>query len=239
MKHAELEHSGIQTTLATPYGDLKISSPLLGRLNLYNLLAAAATALALGVSGEAISAGLHDVSLVDGRLQRVPVPPEWGFEVVVDYAHTPDAMEKALSCLKEMTKGRLIVVFGCGGDRDRAKRPLMGEVAARFGDFVILTSDNPRSEVPAAIVREIEPGVQAMGFPCHEHPARAPERKAYTIEVDRKQAIRLALSWATPGDVVFVGGKGHETYQIIGNQVSPFDDRVVVQDYIHASERPK
>jgi UDP-N-acetylmuramoyl-L-alanyl-D-glutamate--2,6-diaminopimelate ligase len=239
VKHAEFDHSGIQTTLATPYGDLKISSSLLGRLNLYNLLAAATTALALGVSGEAISAGLHDVSLVDGRLQRVPVPPEWGFEVVVDYAHTPDAMEKALSCLKEMTKGRLLVVFGCGGDRDRAKRPLMGEVAARFGNLVILTSDNPRSEVPAAIVREIEPGVQAMGFSCHKHPARAPEGKAYTIEVDRKQAIRLALSWATPGDVVFVGGKGHETYQIIGSQVFPFDDRVVVQDYVHASERPK
>ncbi len=237
VKDAQLEHSGIQTTLATPCGDLKISSPLLGRLNLYNLLAAATTALALGVSGEAISAGLHDVSLVDGRLQRVPVPPEWGFEVVVDYAHTPDAMEKALSCLKEMTKGRLLVVFGCGGDRDRAKRPLMGQVAARFGDLVIVTSDNPRSEIPAAIIREIEPGIQAMGLPCHKDDARAPEERAYTIEVDRKQAIRLALSWAAPGDVVFIGGKGHETYQIIGNQVFPFDDRVVVQDYIHASER--
>lgn len=238
VKRAGLEHSGIQTTLATPHGDLEIASPLLGRLNLYNLLAAATTALGLGVSREAISEGLHDVALVDGRLQRVPVPPEWGVEVVVDYAHTPDAMEKALSCLKEMTTGRLIVVFGCGGDRDRAKRPLMGKVAARFGDLVILTSDNPRSEVPAAIVQEIEPGVKTIGLPFHGQIERAPEGKAYTIEVDRKQAIELALSWATSGDVVFIGGKGHETYQIIGARVFPFDDRVVVQDYLLRSKRP-
>ena len=175
VKRAELEHSGIQTTLATPHGDLEIASPLLGRLNLYNLLAAATTALGLGVSREAISEGLHDVALVDGRLQRVPMPPEWGIEVVVDYAHTPDAMEKALSCLKEMTRGRLIVVFGCGGERDRAKRPLMGKVAARFGDLVILTSDNPRSEVPAAIVQEIEPGVKTIGLPFHGQIEHAPE----------------------------------------------------------------
>jgi UDP-N-acetylmuramoyl-L-alanyl-D-glutamate--2,6-diaminopimelate ligase len=237
VKGAELEHAGIQATFSTPCGDLIISSPLLGRLNLYNLLAAATTALAMGISREAISEGLHDVSLVDGRLQRVPIPAAWGFEAVVDYAHTPDAMEKALSCLKEMTRGRLLVVFGCGGDRDRAKRPLMGQVAAQFGDLVILTSDNPRSEVPAAIVREIEPGVQAFGFAYHDHYEQMPEGKAYTIQVERKQAIELALSWAAPGDVVFIGGKGHETYQIIGTQVLPFDDRVVVQDYILASGR--
>jgi len=238
VKRAELEHSGIQTTLSTPSGDLDIRSPLLGRLNLYNLLAAATTALAMGVSREAISEGLHDVSLVDGRLQRVRVPSAWGFEVVVDYAHTPDAMEKALSCLREMTRGRLLVVFGCGGDRDRAKRPLMGHVAASFGDLVILTSDNPRSEVPAAIVREIEPGVQTSGFVYHEDHGQMPEGKAYAIQVDRKLAIELALSWAVPGDVVFIGGKGHETYQIVGNRVLQFDDRVVVQDYIHSSKRP-
>jgi UDP-N-acetylmuramoyl-L-alanyl-D-glutamate--2,6-diaminopimelate ligase len=238
VKSAELEHSGIQATLSTPCGDLTIRSPLLGRLNLYNLTAAAAAALAMGVSREAISEGLHDVSQVDGRLQRVPVPGVCGFEVVVDYAHTPDAMEKALSCLKEMTGGRLLVVFGCGGDRDRAKRPLMGQVAARFGDLVILTSDNPRSEVPAAIVREIEPGVQAFGFTYHRESDQMPDGKVYTVQVDRKQAIELALSWAMPGDVIFIGGKGHETYQIIGSKVFPFDDRVVVQDYLHASKRP-
>ena len=239
VKRAELEPSGIQTTLSTPCGDLTISSPLPGRLSLYNLVAAATTALALGVSREAVSEGLHDVSQVDGRLQRVPVPAAWGFEVIVDYAHTPDAMEKALSCLKEMTKGRLLVVFGCGGDRDRAKRPLMGQVAAHFGDLVVLTSDNPRSEPPAAIVREIEPGVQAFGFAYRQPSEIIPAVKAYTIQVDRKEAIDLALSWARPGDVVFIGGKGHETYQIIGNEVLPFDDRVVVQDYVDSSERPR
>jgi UDP-N-acetylmuramoyl-L-alanyl-D-glutamate--2,6-diaminopimelate ligase len=237
VKDAELQNSGIQTTLSTPYGELRISSPLLGRLNLYNILAAATTALAMGISREAISEGLRALSSVDGRLQSVPVPPEWGFDVVVDYAHTPDAMEKSLSCLKEMTRRHMLVVFGCGGDRDRAKRPLMGKIAAQLGDLVILTSDNPRSEVPEAIVREIERGVQDCGLPYHQRYDQAPETKAYAIEVDRKRAIELALSWAGPGDVVFIGGKGHETYQIIGNQVFPFDDRVVVQDYIRAAER--
>jgi len=237
VKEAELQHSGIQATLSTPYGALKISSPLLGRLNLYNILAAATTALAMGISREAISEGLKVVSSVDGRLQSVPVPPAWGFDVVVDYAHTPDALEKALSCLKEMSMGRLIVVFGCGGDRDRAKRPLMGRIAAQLGDLVILTSDNPRSELPEAIVREIEQGVQDCGLPYHPRDEQALETKAYTIELDRKRAIELALSWAGPHDVVFIGGKGHETYQIIGNQVFPFDDRVVVQDYIQAAGR--
>jgi UDP-N-acetylmuramoyl-L-alanyl-D-glutamate--2,6-diaminopimelate ligase len=238
VKDAELEQSGIRTTLATPAGDLRINSPLMGRLNLFNLLAAATTALALGVSQAAINEGLAEVSLVDGRLQRVPVPPDRGFSVVVDYAHTPDAMEKALSCMKEMTGGRLLVVFGCGGDRDRTKRPLMGEVAAQLGDLVILTSDNPRSENPEVIIREIETGVQSLGFPYYPPQEPAPEGKGYTIRVERKRAIALALSWAAPGDVVFIGGKGHETYQIIGSQVFAFDDRAVVEDYFRVSRRP-
>jgi UDP-N-acetylmuramoyl-L-alanyl-D-glutamate--2,6-diaminopimelate ligase len=238
VKQAAFEPTGIEARLATPCGDLRLSSPLMGSLNLYNLLAATATALAMGISKEAVREGVNAVSSVDGRLERVPVPPAWGFEVVVDFAHTPDAMEKALSCLKEMTKGRLLVVFGCGGDRDRAKRPLMGKVGARFGDIVILTSDNPRSEEPAAIVREIEPGVQSLGFRYHASHTVAPGEKTYSIEVDRRRAIGLALSWAAPGDLVFIGGKGHETYQLIGNQVFPFDDRVVVQEYAKASNRP-
>jgi UDP-N-acetylmuramoyl-L-alanyl-D-glutamate--2,6-diaminopimelate ligase len=240
VKDAELQQSGIQTTLSTPHGHLKINSPLLGRLNLYNILAAATTALAMRIPREAIMEGLGALSSVDGRLQRVPVPPEWGFEVVVDYAHTPDAMEKALSCLKEMTRGRILVVFGCGGDRDRGKRPLMGSIAGQFGDLVIVTSDNPRSETPEMIVRDIEAGLKDCGLPYYPHYAhneKAPETRAYTIEVDRKRAIELALFWASPGDMVFIGGKGHETYQIVGKQVFPFDDRVVVRDYVHAAER--
>lgn len=237
VKDAKLQHSGIQMTLSTPLGDLQINSPLLGRLNLYNLLSAATSALAMGISREAVCEGLGAVAAVDGRLQRVPIPSQWGFEVVVDYAHTPDAMEKTLSCLKEMTKGAILVVFGCGGDRDRAKRPLMGSIAAQLGDLVILTSDNPRSEVPEAIIREIEPGVRACGLPYVECGKKMPERKAYTVEVDRKRAIELALSRAREGDVVFIAGKGHETYQIIGDQVFPFDDRVVVRDYIESAKR--
>lgn len=232
VKEADLEPSGIEATFATPLGDLRVSSPLLGRLNLYNLLASATTALAMGIPGEAISEGLHVLASVDGRLQRVPIPRACGFEVVVDYAHTPDAMEKALSCLREMTRGRLLVVFGCGGDRDRSKRPLMGRVGAQFGDLVILTSDNPRSEKPEEILREIEPGVQAAGLAYHASHAQAPEEKAYAIEGDRRRAIGLALAWAAPGDIVFIGGKGHETYQIVGTQVLPFDDRAVVQEWV-------
>jgi UDP-N-acetylmuramoyl-L-alanyl-D-glutamate--2,6-diaminopimelate ligase len=236
VKDVELRPSGIRTRLSTPHGELEVSSPLLGRLNLYNILAAATAALAMGISKEAIVEGLSAVSSVDGRLQRVPVPTEWGFEVVVDYAHTPDAMEKALSCLKEMSRGRILVVFGCGGDRDRSKRPLMGRIAAELGDLVILTSDNPRSEVPETIVKDIEAGVEDCGLSYHPRDEHTPETRVYTIEVDRKRAIELALSWARPGDVVFIGGKGHETYQIVGSRVLPFDDRLVVRDYVQAAK---
>ena len=231
VKDVELNGSGIRAELATPMGDLGIRSPLLGRLNLYNVLAAATTALALGIPGEVVAEGLRTLSSVDGRLQQVPVPPDRAFQVVVDYAHTPDAMEKSLNCLREMTPERLIVVFGCGGDRDRGKRPLMGGIAARLGDLVILTSDNPRSEVPEKILQDVEPGVLAEELPFVEPRDKSRPERGYTVEVDRKRAIELALSWARPGDVVFIGGKGHETYQIIGKQVFQFDDRQVVQAY--------
>ncbi|MFP5212344.1 MAG: Mur ligase family protein, partial [Acidobacteriota bacterium] len=227
-----LSASGIEARLATPHGELSIRSPLVGRLNLYNILAATTAALALGVPGDAVAEGLAGLSFVDGRLQRVAVPEGTGFDVVVDYAHTPDAMEKSLGCLREMTRGRLLVVFGCGGDRDRGKRPLMGEVAARMGDLVILTSDNPRSEVPEKIIEDIKPGVASMAF--IDSASRDVPSKGCTVEIDRRRAIELALSWAAPGDIVFIGGKGHETYQIIGGKVHSFDDRVVVQDYFKA-----
>ncbi len=234
VERMDLSASGIRAMLATPHGDLEIDSPLLGRLNLYNILAAATTALGLGIPMDAVSRGVRAVGSVDGRLQRVSVPA--GFDVVVDYAHTPDAMEKSLTCLRELSKGRLIVVFGCGGDRDRGKRPLMGGVAGQLGDLVIVTSDNPRSEDPGAIIRDIEEGVRDAGLP------RLPGRKlncggkGYAVEPDRRRAIELALWSACPGDLLCIGGKGHETYQIIGNRTFPFDDRVVVRDYF---ESPK
>lgn len=228
---AELSATGIRARLSGPVGDFTVLSPLLGRLNLYNVLAAATTAMSLGVPKEAIIEGVHSVSQVDGRLQRVSIPEWCGFHVVVDYAHTPDAMDKSLDCLREMTKGRLVVVFGCGGDRDRTKRPVMGEVAARWGDLVIVTSDNPRTESPEAIVREIEPGLTRKGVSRVAADEKPPPESGYTTEPDRRRAIELALAWARPGDTVFIGGKGHETYQILGTRTLPFDDRLVVKEY--------
>ncbi|NLI81187.1 MAG: UDP-N-acetylmuramoyl-L-alanyl-D-glutamate--2,6-diaminopimelate ligase [Deltaproteobacteria bacterium] len=231
VKELELRGDGIRATLAGAAGGMRIRSTLLGRLNLYNVLGAVTAAIGLGVPRRSISEGIWAVSHVDGRLQRVPVPAEFGFEVIVDYAHTPDAMEKSLGCLREMTRGRLIVVFGCGGDRDRGKRPLMGAVAARFGDLVILTSDNPRSERPEDILAEIEPGVVHEGVAyCPPDEGETVDR-GYTVEVDRRRGIEIALSWARPGDTVFIGGKCHETYQIVGGDTLPFDDRRVVRDY--------
>ncbi|MCE5244499.1 MAG: UDP-N-acetylmuramoyl-L-alanyl-D-glutamate--2,6-diaminopimelate ligase [Syntrophobacteraceae bacterium] len=237
VKRADLDASGIRAELATPAGTVEIRSALIGRLNLYNVVAAATTGLALGLPAKAIREGLEAVSHVDGRLQKVQVPRDCGFEVVVDYAHTPDAMEKSLGCLREMTRGRLFVVFGCGGDRDRTKRPLMGGVAARLGDVVVVTSDNPRTEVPESIIREIEPGVRAGGF-TRQEAGEAPCPGRYAVEPDRRKAIALALSWAAPGDVIFIGGKGHETYQIVGKEVLHFDDREVVEEYLRSKGSP-
>lgn len=230
VKRVEFAADGIRADLVTPRGTLELRSSLLGRLNLYNLLAAATTALAMGIPADQIASGLEAVSSVDGRLQRVPT--ERGFEVVVDYAHTPDALEKSLQCLRELTAGRLLVVFGCGGDRDRSKRPFMGKVAASMGDVVIVTSDNPRTEDPQTIIADIESGLREVGIgrippAIHYQPNGS---GCYTIEADRRQAILLALSWAQPGDLVCIAGKGHETYQIKGQQVLPFDDRAVVRE---------
>lgn len=237
VQEADLGTGGIRAKLAVPGGVMRVESPLLGRLNLYNVVSAASTALSMGIPSEAVTAGLAVIHAVDGRLQRVPVPEEFGFQVVVDYAHTPDAMDKALGCLREMTRGRLLVVFGCGGDRDRGKRPLMGGTAARWADLVVVTSDNPRSEDPEEIIREIEPGVGAEGMPYLEPDRETSPARGYAVVPDRRKAIELALSWARPEDVVFIGGKGHETYQIVGNAVLPFDDRVVVREFL-AAHRP-
>jgi UDP-N-acetylmuramoyl-L-alanyl-D-glutamate--2,6-diaminopimelate ligase len=231
VKAAELTPSGISAELCAGGETFTIRSSLIGRLNLYNLTSAATAALALGVSREAIVDGLAAVTHVDGRLQRVALPGGVEFEVVVDYAHTPDAMLKTLTCLREMTRNRLVVVFGCGGDRDRGKRPLMGATAAKLGDLVIVTSDNPRSEMPERIIEDIVEGVRLSRLHYFDPAQTVPRKKGYTIVVDRKEAIRKALSWAQPGDVLFIGGKGHETYQIVGGEVHPFDDREVVREF--------
>jgi len=198
--------------------------PLRGRFNVQNALAAVAAAHCLGVSPSTLVEGLTAFQPAPGRLEHVP-SPGWDLEVFVDYAHTPDALEHALLALRETllaqgeNKQRLHVVFGCGGERDRGKRPVMGRVAERFADKVILTNDNPRGEDPEGIAQDILRGMQEGAQVC-------------TVELDRRRAIELALREARPGDVILVAGKGHETRQWIGGQALEFNDRVVIQDLL-------
>jgi len=203
---------GIRFRLLTPEGDCFISSPLLGRHNVMNLLAASAVARAVGFSIAAIQAGALRLTRVPGRLE--PVPNDRGITVLVDYAHTPDALKNAIAASRELTRGRLITLFGCGGDRDRTKRPQMGRIAGQGSDQVVVTSDNPRTEDPGQIVREIEAGM---------------ENKNYLVEPDRGKAIGLALELARPGDLVLLAGKGHEDYQIVGETKHHFSDREEVE----------
>jgi UDP-N-acetylmuramoyl-L-alanyl-D-glutamate--2,6-diaminopimelate ligase len=195
---------------------------LAGTVNVANAVAAAAAARELGVEAPAIAKGLSNLASVPGRNE--PVDRGQPFSVLVDYAHTPDALEQTLAGARRMAgRGRVVVVFGCGGDRDRTKRPLMGEVATRLADMAVLTSDNPRSEDPAAIIDQVRSGV-----------ARA---DVLTVEPDRRAAIALALDAARPGDIVVLAGKGHETTQVVGDQVIPFDDRVVAAEVLGTMEQ--
>jgi UDP-N-acetylmuramoyl-L-alanyl-D-glutamate--2,6-diaminopimelate ligase len=214
---------GIRMEVETPAGPVSVTSALVGEHNVMNLLAAVAVGVALGIDAERIARGLGGVRTVPGRFERVEAGQP--FLVVVDYAHTPDALERTLATAKRLLppSGRLGVVFGCGGDRDRGKRPLMGAIAARLADRAWITSDNPRTERPEAIIAEIAAGL----------PAGAPAGRYVTIP-DRKAAIRDAIGWARAGDVMVIAGKGHETYQIIGTEVLPFDDRDVARNVITA-----
>jgi len=211
---------GIRMTVETPHGPLTLASPLIGDHNVSNLLAATATGLALGLPPRTIGTALATVSAVPGRFEQVHSGQP--FLVVVDYAHTPDALERVLTTARKITPGRLGVVFGCGGDRDRTKRPIMGEIAARLADRLWATSDNPRSERPEAILDEVAVGVARV--------PGAPARCA--SEPDRRVAIGAALHWAAAGDTVVIAGKGHETYQVIGAEVLPFDDRAVAREIL-------
>ena len=207
--------SGLSFTVETPWGKGEIHSPLVGAFNAANLLGVISVLLVSGVAFESAIAFLAEAQAPPGRMQRLgggstPL-------VVIDYAHTPDALEQALRSLRDTARGALAVVFGCGGDRDRGKRAEMGSVAARFADRVYLTNDNPRTEEPRAIVEAI-----AAGIGSH----------AYAVELDRRRAIERAIAEAHPGDVVLVAGKGHETYQIVGEAVLPFDDAAVVRDVL-------
>ncbi len=219
------DRQGIRGTIAFGAQRIEIRSRLVGRHNIENLLCAAGVGAALGIDPKVIGAGLEAVSRVPGRLERVE--SRSGRWVYVDYSHTPDALENALSALRALTAGRIICVFGCGGDRDRTKRPVMGSIAARLSDLAIVTSDNPRTEDPIAILDQIVPGILAEGWPAiqaHDIAALA-GRKGFVTEPDRRKAIALGIHAARPGDTVLIAGKGHEPYQIIGHQVIHFDDR--------------
>jgi len=216
---------GISLEAETPAGPLSLRSSLIGEHNVMNLLAALGVGLALGMSPAIVAGALQPVASVPGRFEQVKAGQP--FLVVVDYAHTPDALLRVLTTARKLTTARLGVVFGCGGDRDRGKRPIMGGIAARLSDRVWITSDNPRSEDPLAIMAEIETGLVRAG----------PASDRHVMISDRRAAIRDALAWARPGDAVVIAGKGHETYQIIGSELFPFDDRAVTRQVL-AKLRP-
>jgi UDP-N-acetylmuramoyl-L-alanyl-D-glutamate--2,6-diaminopimelate ligase len=214
---------GLTFDIRTPRGTVHVRSPLVGRPNAYNILAAVATAMALDVSFSAIEAGIAALTDVPGRFQVVSDRSD-EVRVVVDYAHTDDALKNLLETARPLASRRIITVFGCGGDRDKTKRPLMGAVAARLSDLVIVTSDNPRSEDPEQIIDEIKRGIV---MPADRLPPRgqaAPKSTACLAITDRKAAIERAIREARAGDLVLIAGKGHEKYQVIGDRVMPFDD---------------
>ncbi|HEY8498954.1 MAG TPA: UDP-N-acetylmuramoyl-L-alanyl-D-glutamate--2,6-diaminopimelate ligase [Limnochordales bacterium] len=213
---------GVRFTARTPWGASPVRLQLGGTFNVYNALAALAVGLHEGASLEGAVAALERVAGVPGRFEAVREGQPFG--VIVDYAHTPDGLENVLRSARALSPRRLWVVFGCGGDRDRTKRPRMGAIAARLADRVIITSDNPRSEDPEAICREVEAGLVA------QREAGPVAMEGYEVIVDRRQAIVRALRGAQPGDLVVVAGKGHETYQILRDRVIPFDDRQVVRE---------
>ena len=220
----EMDFNGLSGVLCLGKESTRFSSQLLGEPHLYNILAAATTAHAMGAPVAAIAEGIARCTHIPGRMESISVGQP--FTVLVDYAHKPDALEKVLRSARRMAAKRLITVFGCGGDRDRGKRPLMGEAAGRFSDVVLLTSDNPRTEDPQRIIEEAEPGLVLAGKKKEDDPTKIGFLSSgYLVLADRRAAIRAALAGAQPGDVVIIAGKGHEDYQIIGTTKLHFDDR--------------
>ena len=205
--------------VSTPSGELKLEFKLIGESNIYNALAGVATGFALGVDPRTVKSGLEAVSGVPGRMERVQAGQD--FNVWIDYAHTPHAFERLLKTARKLTKGRLLFLFGCGGDRDQGKRPLMGKVAAELADVVFLTEDNPRSEDPQAIVQQIMHGME--------------DRSKVRVIIDRREGIKQALETAREGDTLVLAGKGHEEYQIIGRDKVHFSDRETLLELLPGS----
>jgi len=214
-KKFQLTFNGLTFTAQTPNGKVQVASPLVGRINVYNILAAIGAAQALGLSNETIEAGIRGLESVSGRFQRIDLGQP--FFVVVDYAHTDDALENLIRTARELNpKGRIITLFGCGGGKDRTKRPVMGEVTGRLSDLTILSSDNPRTEDPLKIISDIIVGLQKTNG-------------KYLIEPDREKAIGVAMDEARAGDIILLAGKGHENYQILADRTLEFDDRDVAK----------
>jgi UDP-N-acetylmuramoyl-L-alanyl-D-glutamate--2,6-diaminopimelate ligase len=222
---AQFDLNGTAGEIATPAGSLHFKSGLIGRHNLENILCAAGVGVALNLPPGKLKSGIEAVVAVPGRLERIE--NHTGRYVYVDYAHTPDALKNAIDALRTVRADRILCVFGCGGDRDRAKRPLMGEIAAQLCDLAVVTSDNPRTENPAAIIDQILEGVRRAKSRCYS-PAdlrKGFKDKGYAVEADRQRAIQLAIGVSEAGDTVLIAGKGHETYQILGTTSIAFDDR--------------
>ncbi|MEX2394565.1 MAG: UDP-N-acetylmuramoyl-L-alanyl-D-glutamate--2,6-diaminopimelate ligase [Actinomycetota bacterium] len=216
----ELDSDGSRARFITPLGDVDVTTPLVGHFNIANCLCAFGIATHCGFSVDEIVAGLASLTNVPGRVERIEAGQS--FLALVDYAHTPDALNNVLRACRRLTENRLIVVFGCGGDRDRDKRPMMGRIATELADLSIVTSDNPRSEDPQAILDEIEAGAREGGG-------------SYRLIVDRKEAIETALDEARDGDVVVVAGKGHEQGQTFADRTIPFDDAAVVREHLRVA----
>jgi len=215
----EVSLGGIRAVLSTPAGPMEIATPLVGEYNLYNVMAATAVGIALDIPSAAITEGIANLSVVPGRMERVGPGNPW---VLVDYAHTPEALEKSITEVKRLTTGKVLVVFGCGGDRDTSKRAPMGRIGVERSDLAIITSDNPRTEDPLKIIEQIETGAKEAA----PHP--------YLVIPDRREAIKKVIALAGEEDCVLITGKGHETYQIIGEERLPFDDREEVRKALKA-----
>jgi UDP-N-acetylmuramoyl-L-alanyl-D-glutamate--2,6-diaminopimelate ligase len=217
----QLSHDGSRFTVEADERNFACRLPLIGRHNIYNALAAMGAGLALDVEVVKIQAALNAMSPVPGRLESVSLGQPFG--VFVDYAHTDDALKNVLATSREITKGRVLLAFGCGGNRDAGKRSKMGRIAAELADFTIITSDNPRKELPEKIAGQIEQGFREV------------KTSDYHVELDRKRAIQQIVAEAKPGDTVLIAGKGHETYQEFEDTVVPFDDRIHAREAIETA----
>ncbi|MGI6584638.1 MAG: UDP-N-acetylmuramoyl-L-alanyl-D-glutamate--2,6-diaminopimelate ligase [Gracilibacteraceae bacterium] len=216
-KNIDITSNGVGFTIVTPEYEAELNIRIPGKFSVYNALAAAAAAYAEGIDRNIIREGLNNVDYVPGRSEIIKT--DTPYTVIVDYAHTPDGLQNILASVKEYAKGRIITLFGCGGDRDKEKRPIMGNVAGRMSDYCIITSDNPRTEDPMDIIRQTEAGIKSTG--CD-----------YICIENRRDAIKYAITMAKPGDIVLLAGKGHETYQILKDKTIPFDERDIVQELL-------